>query len=335
MSPETTEASRAAVQRLQEEWDWPDPALLREIVAHGEAAIAPLTELLTPEVIRMCKSDDYSNSIVYYVIRLLAEPHSPAAIPTLIGLYADLDDAEDYSDDLIETLPEAMLTLGTPEAIGPLLTVMTDERLSWYPRSSAVESAVNLAGTDPALRAQIAETLRPLLADRVHRAAPISITPQRQLLRDRDWMHPFNDDDSDMVAELVGALADVNDLQARPLIESAYRAGLVNTKIIGLDDVNEIYATGGETHFRTAEPWLEQYEENYQEHQQEDRETEGDSEAAQRLRQLERAIEEDWEPVQAPVVLGKRLGRNDPCWCGSGKKYKKCHLAEDEKDGRA
>jgi len=24
------------------------------------------------------------------------------------------------------------------------------------------------------------------------------------------------------------------------------------------------------------------------------------------------------------------LGRNDPCHCGSGKKYKQCHLAEDE-----
>lgn len=24
------------------------------------------------------------------------------------------------------------------------------------------------------------------------------------------------------------------------------------------------------------------------------------------------------------------LGRNDPCWCGSGKKYKKCHAAFDE-----
>ena len=22
---------------------------------------------------------------------------------------------------------------------------------------------------------------------------------------------------------------------------------------------------------------------------------------------------------------GKKLGRNDPCWCGNGKKYKKCH----------
>jgi uncharacterized protein len=23
----------------------------------------------------------------------------------------------------------------------------------------------------------------------------------------------------------------------------------------------------------------------------------------------------------------KEPGRNDPCWCGSGKKYKKCHGA--------
>ncbi|TMF25515.1 MAG: preprotein translocase subunit SecA [Chloroflexi bacterium] len=27
----------------------------------------------------------------------------------------------------------------------------------------------------------------------------------------------------------------------------------------------------------------------------------------------------------AAVPAGTKLGRNDPCWCGSGKKYKKCH----------
>ena len=27
----------------------------------------------------------------------------------------------------------------------------------------------------------------------------------------------------------------------------------------------------------------------------------------------------------------KKIGRNDPCWCGSGKKYKVCHEAMDEK----
>ena len=29
--------------------------------------------------------------------------------------------------------------------------------------------------------------------------------------------------------------------------------------------------------------------------------------------------------------MEKKLGRNDPCWCGSGKKYKHCHEAFDEK----
>jgi hypothetical protein len=31
--------------------------------------------------------------------------------------------------------------------------------------------------------------------------------------------------------------------------------------------------------------------------------------------------------------MNLKLGRNDPCYCGSGKKYKKCHLAEDEAKG--
>ncbi|MDE3164408.1 MAG: SEC-C domain-containing protein [Acidobacteriota bacterium] len=38
------------------------------------------------------------------------------------------------------------------------------------------------------------------------------------------------------------------------------------------------------------------------------------------------AAEED-EPY---VRQEPKIGRNDPCWCGSGKKYKKCHLAADE-----
>jgi preprotein translocase subunit SecA len=34
------------------------------------------------------------------------------------------------------------------------------------------------------------------------------------------------------------------------------------------------------------------------------------------------------EPVQQRIVdEAQQLGRNDPCWCGSGKKYKKCHGA--------
>ncbi len=33
------------------------------------------------------------------------------------------------------------------------------------------------------------------------------------------------------------------------------------------------------------------------------------------------------EEFARPAVLP---GRNEPCWCGSGKKYKKCHQPEDQ-----
>ena len=33
--------------------------------------------------------------------------------------------------------------------------------------------------------------------------------------------------------------------------------------------------------------------------------------------------------ITPPGTTSKKPGRNDPCWCGSGKKYKKCHLISD------
>ncbi len=39
------------------------------------------------------------------------------------------------------------------------------------------------------------------------------------------------------------------------------------------------------------------------------------------------SLQSDAEPEPEPlttVTRGQRVGRNDPCPCGSGKKYKKC-----------
>lgn len=33
---------------------------------------------------------------------------------------------------------------------------------------------------------------------------------------------------------------------------------------------------------------------------------------------------------QEDAGLPPLVGRNEPCWCGSGKKYKKCHLQQDD-----
>jgi preprotein translocase subunit SecA len=46
------------------------------------------------------------------------------------------------------------------------------------------------------------------------------------------------------------------------------------------------------------------------------------------------AAQQPQQPAQQQSVTGthvktdqEKIGRNDPCWCGSGKKYKKCHGA--------
>ncbi len=53
---------------------------------------------------------------------------------------------------------------------------------------------------------------------------------------------------------------------------------------------------------------------------------------------VDKLFEEDdfseFEDEKPTTVRRERpkLGRNDPCWCGSGKKYKKCHYREDMKN---
>ena len=53
--------------------------------------------------------------------------------------------------------------------------------------------------------------------------------------------------------------------------------------------------------------------------------------ARRRGRRRRSYVEEDFEappPVQQRVLSDEQtVGRNDPCWCGSGKKFKKCHGA--------
>ena len=42
---------------------------------------------------------------------------------------------------------------------------------------------------------------------------------------------------------------------------------------------------------------------------------------------MTKALQQNSEALSAPQIKPQR---NEPCWCGSGKKYKKCHLKEDE-----
>ncbi|HEX8683843.1 MAG TPA: preprotein translocase subunit SecA [Ardenticatenaceae bacterium] len=55
----------------------------------------------------------------------------------------------------------------------------------------------------------------------------------------------------------------------------------------------------------------------------------------QREMQLNRSDAGAAASAPQPIKSKSRPGRNDPCHCGSGKKYKNCHWAEDENKARA
>jgi len=136
------------------------------------------------------------------------------------------------------------------------------------------------------------------------------------------------------LAYVVGALADLCDEAAYDSIMTAFREGLVDEAIVDQAEVDESYQ-GGDGEPPEAEPdsdWLSAYNEDYEAHVEELNQTP----APPRIYKPRPTYryEESEPPPDIPVIApirnaGRKLGRNDPCWCGSGKKYKKCHLGKD------
>jgi hypothetical protein len=91
------------------------------------------------------------------------------------------------------------------------------------------------------------------------------------------------------------------------------------------------YQRGGEP-VRKFPNWLDTYREEY-------RKKHSPTPQPLPLRALrpERRSEQAASPppltLNTPVRnVGATVGRNEPCWCGSGKKYKKCHLGKDTRN---
>ena len=291
MSDDAT--ARRLLLRLDQDWDWPPPALLEEIIACGEAAVRPLEDLLTPELFAAAAESDKASSLAYYGLSLLGSLGTPAALPALVRAFPLVD------EDTQEWMPDWIVPLG-PDAIEPLFAVITDDAAGEYHRATASNIAVELAGDDPARRALVGGVLRGVVADYLARFDDLSEAQQMVV--------------TFFSSDLVG----MADPEARPMIEAALADDKIDEDFFDQEWLEECYAKGGQTHTFTRISWLERYREDYQKH---------------KATEMFDALEEG-EFVQEPVVLGKRLGRNDLCWCGSGKKYKKCHLMEDEKDGR-
>jgi hypothetical protein len=131
-------------------------------------------------------------------------------------------------------------------------------------------------------------------------------------------------------------LCDLADPLARDMIQSAFDEDLIDEDIIGRKTAWKIYDRGGETYQPNA-PWLEEYSESYLE-EQSSRERLARTPKVQFPSRTsypsfsparDEAPPARVQPIEPFRHTAPKIGRNDPCWCGSGKKYKRCHLGKD------
>ena len=301
-----SDTARELVDQLIAAGRWPDPALLDAILARGEEAIDPLLGVVRRDV----EAWDDGSDAPHFAVDLLGSLGARSAIPTLLERYRR------SGEEMLDGVSRTLGLLGGVEVVEPALAIGRDRSLGWYPRAMALEAARRAARDDPALRAQVTETLRALLADLVARAQDLE------------------SEEVELAAAIVTDLAELADPLARDLIHAAFEAEIVEDFLITPADVEGLYRAGGRES-AVPPPWLVSYRRQHEEHQDfldRERHRAHVRQLTQDRRPAPAAAtpEDDDTPLTEPIRhTGPRVGRNDPCWCGSGKKYKKCHMRAD------
>ncbi len=216
-----------------------------------------------------------------------------------------LEDDDDLQDWLSGYWPA--LFLNKPDSVLPSLRALCEDKgVDWYIRANAIEAVIKIAAK------QGTETLEQALA----------------------WLVGIVTDESDNwdLRLLAGnTLLDYPRNEYRALLESLADRQSGWGKHFGRDDIQQAYSGTSKTPERFTNPW--KFYEPEAIMQRQIRWREEDENEKQRILNGDAAYPNaPYDPYYAhePYVRPEpKIGRNDPCPCGSGKKYKKCCLANE------
>jgi hypothetical protein len=261
-------------------------------MALGAEAIPALIALVTdPVAYEMSEDeDDLSYWAPYPAVQILGELHPAEALEPLLSLIT----WDDY-DYLSGIVPEALGKFGRV-ALDPLSAILADRRQTVWTRGRVVSAMGRMAGVHPELRDEIVTRMTAQL----------------------DTDEPDNEDLDTLRGFLVGELVELEAKESIPSIIRAFEETQIDPFMIAWSDVRSQLDIPSD-----VAPHLD--------------------EISPQRRPLFRSLA--WPP--APTLSGEaaappvqaagreapepyrrqtpKVGRNDPCPCGSGKKYKKCH----------
>jgi len=303
-----------------------DDAVLLEILALGPETAVPellkitdvtLDSFLADELV----GDDWlGNYYFFHALYLLHDLQAPEALDVYRRLLR-LDSPSTefwFGDALFEEVP-ALLARAGQTRLPELLAMLQDEKMLLQHRLVASGAVSRLAREQPELRPAISAFLQRCLrsiiahADQAAQLFPADTDAYGYALEDY----------------LGGLLADVQDAGLRelePEMRELHRLGLVDEGIGGGEDdidFDEPYPLLPSPDIFTRFEQLRDIPDNYSPFH-----PDAAAIAGRRAQQEAKyaQLRRDAIPRQPRQVLPK-IGRNDPCPCGSGKKYKKCCAA--------
>ncbi len=272
----------------------PDPALIRAILGRDQEISTWLLQMLQAEPGQEWEDDDprwYRN---IHAGLLLCSLREPAALPIFAQILRD-PDWEDSFDWFDTALP---LSYG-PLAVPMLIDLASDVGASLRARIAAADMLSVVGTHHPDMRERIARAMGALLPQLDQDGRPI-LTPEER------------DDPPELWTWAVSALMEIRDLDSQPRVIPLFGEDVIDDNVFGdLEDYLAVFKPDAEppVYAHYSFDILETYEGLHQEAQEE---------GQRKAREAKLGL------VGRPAGERAKIGRNDPCPCGSGKKYKKC-----------
>ncbi len=289
------------MELLSTEEDRLPRAAVDEFIRRGKKMI-PFLEEIVSDQFHWTRDVPQWWAVVHAAFILGAIGTQAAVIPLLRALrWADAFDC----DWVTEALPAIFGRMGAA-AIPPLKTMAADQTNGCFTRSIAMEGLGLIAWRNPGTKEDISAFIYSVFADERNdldvRQSAGSTLLDLGCARYREPLLAFGRQEKELKRQNRFYLAHFFD-----------------------DDVEEAFKAGGKDAKDYDRDWLSFYDENEIHKRQERWAEEARAEAS---------AEEEDEParliasVREPYVRQTYTGRNDPCPCGSGKKYKKCCLGK-------
>ncbi len=294
-------------------------AAVRAAVAQREAVTPMLLDVLREVVAHPELAPDGPNDVLHiFAMYLLAQFREQAAYPLLVRLFSNPGEiAFDVAGDVVTEDLAGIMASVCGDDLAPLQGLIENPTANPYVRGACMRSLGILAAHGLAPREAVIAYFRGLFERGIE----------------------GSDDPALVWAELVSTVVDIQATELAEAIDQAYARGLVDEEYITPQDVARLFALDREqalAKFRRdnapvddTEALLSRWfcfrpDANISELQGLDPEAMARYAAAETM---------SLGSLREPLVKGPKVGRNDPCPCGSGKKYKKCCLDADRSAG--